>query len=67
MSVEKRDKFSLIEEIFRQINYLVISQVKNVTFTKFLPKKYERQFPQFSHCVQWLTSSPANFTKEEFI
>ena len=24
---------------------------KDVTFTKFLPKKWEQEFPQFPHCV----------------
>ena len=36
--------FTLAEKIFRQITYLVISLLKNVTFTEFLPKKSESEF-----------------------
>ena len=44
-SVEKREILSH-QKIFRQINSLVTYLVsKTVTFTKFLPKMREREFP----------------------
>ena len=51
----KNEKFSLTENYFREINSLVISFSKDVTFTKFLPKKLEREFPQFPHCEKEFT------------
>ena len=55
--VWKNEKFSLTRKIFHQSNSLVISNFfnKNVTFTKFLPIKCEREFPHFPqstlHCT----------------
>ena len=44
-TVWKLQKYTLIEEKFRQINYLVISLFsKTVTFTKFLQRKSESIF-----------------------
>ena len=52
-SVWKNEKFTLTEKIFRQINYLVISLVKNDAFTEFLPKKCENTWKwlKFPQCV----------------
>ena len=48
-TVWKNEKFTFIEKIFRQINSLVTYLAsKTVTFTKFLPKMREREFPVIS-------------------
>ena len=51
IAVWKSKKFSLTKKSFRQINSLVLKLFsKTVTFTKYLPKMREREFPQFPHC-----------------
>ena len=47
------EKITLTKKIFRQINSLFSNSYafsKTVTFTKFLPKIREREFPKFPHC-----------------
>ena len=44
LKVWKNEKFSFTQKIFREINSLA-------TFTKFLWKKCEREFPQFLHTL----------------
>ena len=53
IAVWKNEKFSLNERKFRQINYLVISLVKTVNFTKFLPKSVRVNFRAHwtAHCI----------------
>ena len=63
--VEKREILSHQKKKFRQINSLVTSLVKLLsTFTKFLPKTREREFPYFPQSTFHKMLSRPRFLRE---
>ena len=61
-TVWKNEKFSLTEKKFSWNQLFSNFFSKTVTFKKFCPKKREREFPQFSHCVQCTLWKNEKFT-----